>query len=311
MAVTVLAPLAYVVFLFGSLFLFSKYYRRRKSVQEDHEPWFPPQVERDIYYSLLSLQTPPANFILTAALLRRAMTDIKRMWVLRESKQALQILLQRGQIGDDLWTRFIETEKEMEAEIVEVVEEANVFKEGWGAQIFNQASEMVSHERLKETFRNIPAEREKETARLAVLASANYSPPATLSLTASVPVGHSVKPLDSTGAAPPSAPGGRSPAKALPPSQTPPPKAGQFPDQFPVSAPIAGPSTPNAVRQSNPTKELASPVISDSISEDGDATQTTSSKTELRVNGALAKGPIGGGKGKGKAGGNKRGKRRK
>jgi len=158
--VSVLAPLAYVVFLFGSLYLFSSYYRRRNSAV-NYEPWFPTHVDRDIYISLLSLHKPPPDYVLTAALMRRAMADVKRIWAIRDAKQALQILLQRGQIGDDLWSRFIKAEKELEAEIVEVVGEANTWKDGWGAHIFNQASEMVSHERLKETFKSIEGERGK------------------------------------------------------------------------------------------------------------------------------------------------------
>lgn len=42
---------------------------------------------------------------------------------LRNQKQALAMLLQRGSVGDDLWQRFVRAEKEMEEEVRDVVAE--------------------------------------------------------------------------------------------------------------------------------------------------------------------------------------------
>lgn len=42
---------------------------------------------------------------------------------LRNQKQALAMLLQRGSVGDDLWQRFQRAEKEMEDEVRDVVAE--------------------------------------------------------------------------------------------------------------------------------------------------------------------------------------------
>ncbi|ORY78450.1 Pre protein translocase subunit Sec66-domain-containing protein [Leucosporidium creatinivorum] len=142
--VSVLVPLSYVVFLFGSLAIFSRYYRANQSKKQAAPPWFPKHKSRDIYISLLSLDPPPPRPILIAALLRRAMDDI----------------------GDDLWERFQVAEKELEAEIVEVVGEANTFQEGYGQQVFGIASEMVSHERWKEVYEKIGEKRKVEEARL-------------------------------------------------------------------------------------------------------------------------------------------------
>jgi translocation protein SEC66 len=130
--------------------------------QATYEPWFPQHVARDAYVSLLSHPTPVPNNVLIAALLRRAMTDVERLWAIRDSKQALSNLLQRGQIGDELWTRFQEAEKELEAEILEVVEEANSFRQNWGQTIFTQASDMVQHDKIKEIFSNIEQDKERE-----------------------------------------------------------------------------------------------------------------------------------------------------
>lgn len=63
--------------------------------------------------------------MLKAALLRRATEDINRIMTIRDQKQALALLLQRGSVGDDLWQRFLRAEKEMEAEVRDVVQEVS------------------------------------------------------------------------------------------------------------------------------------------------------------------------------------------
>lgn len=90
------------------------------------------------------------------------MDDVKLIWSIRDAKTSLTTLLQRGQIGDDLWERFLLAEKELESEIVEVVGEANTFEPGYGQRIFAHASDMVSHERWKEIYRDIPQLRAEE-----------------------------------------------------------------------------------------------------------------------------------------------------
>lgn len=61
--------------------------------------------------------------ILKAALLQRAREDIKRLVAMRSQKTALAILLQKGSVSDDFWQRFSLAEKEMEAEIADVISE--------------------------------------------------------------------------------------------------------------------------------------------------------------------------------------------
>lgn len=67
-------------------------------------------------------QVIPAG-VIRAALIRRAVEDIRRIIQIRSSKQALTTLLARGSIGDDLWQRFLRAEKEMEDELRDVVME--------------------------------------------------------------------------------------------------------------------------------------------------------------------------------------------
>ena len=117
------------------------------------EPYFESHPERDVYVTLLQKTKPPAlDAVLKAALVRRAMTDVTRVVRLREDKPALQNLLQKGSVGDDLWNSLLAAEKELEAEIMEVVAEANSFVEGWGQAIFQTANEMIANEEIRRIF---------------------------------------------------------------------------------------------------------------------------------------------------------------
>lgn len=75
---------------------------------------------------------------------------------MREDKQAATVLVQKGSVGDDLLTRLLAAEKELETEILEVVAEANSFKEGWGTYIFQTASEMLANEKTRELYNSLP-----------------------------------------------------------------------------------------------------------------------------------------------------------
>jgi len=52
--------------------------------------------------------------------------------------------------------RFTAAEKELEAEIVDVVQEANTFRQGWGGMIFATATEMAQAEKTREVVMSIP-----------------------------------------------------------------------------------------------------------------------------------------------------------
>ncbi|KAL4927903.1 Sec63 complex subunit SEC66 [Aspergillus undulatus] len=171
--VTLLVPVAYLSVLVGSLATFSSLYRKRKARKATSlEPWFPPHLQRDIYFSLLHFEPSSKEkekekkvpeSILKAALLRRAMEDIRRVMALRSQKQALSMLLQRGSVGDDLWQRFLRAEKEMEDEVRDVVTEANAYVPNWGQTIFQSANEMVNNaivrERLERHQRKLDEEK--------------------------------------------------------------------------------------------------------------------------------------------------------
>ncbi|KAI9510843.1 Sec62/63 complex, subunit Sec66 [Russula earlei] len=156
---SVLVPVFYVLIVFGGLFVFGHFYRKRSSSKEI-EPYFPRHIERDTYVTLLQRTDPPASdALLKAALVRRAIANVQRILRIREDKPALQTLMQKGSISDDLWNSLLAAEKELEAEIVEVHAEANSFVEGWGQVLFQTASEMLANEKTRAIVEQIPMER--------------------------------------------------------------------------------------------------------------------------------------------------------
>jgi translocation protein SEC66 len=176
MALSIFVPIGYITVLIVSLSIFSKVYRKRTALAlaKDHgNSWFPEgHPERDIYQTLVQASASSSadgsnaaipDVVLKAALLNRAMTDVKRIIRMRDDKQALSVLLQKGSIGDETMARFNMAEKELEAEILDVVSEANTFKEGWGQLIFPSASEMVAHLKHKEVYYDIHRQRIEES----------------------------------------------------------------------------------------------------------------------------------------------------
>lgn len=198
--VSLTVPFAYLGILVGSLATFSSLYRKRKAGayisllslvcldcaddcsarSSSLEPWFGPHLQRDVYLSLLHLEPEPGkdkspvvpDGVLKAALLQRAVEDIRRILEVRNAKPALSNLLQRGSVGDDLWQRFLRAEKEIEAELRDVVEEvrperpsilyiltlqnqANALQSGWGQTIFQSANEMHHNTMLRKKLNTI------------------------------------------------------------------------------------------------------------------------------------------------------------
>ncbi|KAI1459012.1 Sec62/63 complex, subunit Sec66 [Annulohypoxylon moriforme] len=166
-------PFAYITVLGGSLYTFSTIYRKRKASQSANlEPWFPPHLQRNIYLTLLHMEPEAGqekapkvpDSVVRAALLRRAVEDIRRIIQIRTSKQALNTLLQRGSVGEDLNQRFTRAEKEIEEELRDVVTEANALAPGWGQTIFQSANEIAANTMLRTKLDEIEhrAEADKE-----------------------------------------------------------------------------------------------------------------------------------------------------
>jgi len=192
MAHSILVPIGYVVLVFGSLYLFSSWYRKR-AAHRHSEPYFTSHPDRDVYITLLGRTNPPANdALLKSALLRRAMADVQRVLKIREDKPALQNLLQKGSVGDDLWNSLLAAERELEAEIMEVIAEANTFVEGWGTVIFQTANEMIANEKIRNLFEQssgLRAEKELKYGKSKAVDAQVPTPQAVFSSLAALPSG--------------------------------------------------------------------------------------------------------------------------
>ncbi|KAG0330149.1 translocation protein S66 [Dissophora globulifera] len=152
-----------------SMRIFGYFWKNRKLAINDAEPWFPENKPRALYISLLQQTEPEATDAqLRAALLRRAMEAVTRVLSMREDKQVLANLVKQGTVGDDIWTEFTVSEKELEYEIMAIVEEANTFKERWGQTILQTASEMVMHEKSKLLEKETKAKKEEEAHQKAL-----------------------------------------------------------------------------------------------------------------------------------------------
>ncbi|KAF5023923.1 hypothetical protein F66182_4003 [Fusarium sp. NRRL 66182] len=164
-------PFAYVLVLGSALMTFSTIYRKRQAAESANlAPWFGPHLQRNVYLSLLHL-TPEdgaekgpkiPDSVLRAALMRRAVEDIRRLIQIKSAKQACGSLLQRGSVGDDLWQRFQRAEKEMEEELRDVVTEANALAPNWGQSIFQSAHEMTANAAMRSSVEEILSQADSE-----------------------------------------------------------------------------------------------------------------------------------------------------
>ncbi|KAJ6445688.1 translocation protein (SeC66) [Purpureocillium lavendulum] len=165
-------PFAYLLVLGGALMTFSRIYRKRRAAESANlAPWFGPNLQRNVYLSLLHMGPEPGSgeksprvpeSLLRAALLRRAVEDIERLIQIKTAKQACSTLLQRGSVGDDLWQRFQRAEKEMEEELRDVVQEANALAPNWGPTIFQSAHEIAANTKLRQRLDEIQSQTDAE-----------------------------------------------------------------------------------------------------------------------------------------------------
>lgn len=180
MGLSIFVPLAYIASLFLCLSLFSSVYRRRaakrvaatqvrlgaegeqrpahaihaalKAVQEE----IPEPEDKDSWI------VPRAT--LQAALLASAAHSMKRMYVVRQDKQALQTLLERGSLGDDAASMFETAEREAQGEIMSIAREAGEYHSGWTKMIFESAGEVVDNYRARNIVLDIDRQREVQAA---------------------------------------------------------------------------------------------------------------------------------------------------
>jgi len=133
-------------------------------------------------------------------------------------------LLQKGSVGDDLWNSLLAAEREMEAEIMEVVAEANSFVEGWGTVIFQTANEMIANEKMRSVFEHsstVRAEKELKYGKTKAIDAQVPTPQAVSSTLAALPAGNAPSPAKPLNGSVPPAPGASAQNPSTPPASPP------------------------------------------------------------------------------------------
>lgn len=122
------------------------YNRYQRQKQLSKKKWYPTHPEKDIYEELIAKGEENED-VLRKALLRRAMTDLKRVWELQEEKEALHKLTRSGAIPESMWNSYKDADHDMQLEIYDLQAEAETFKPGWSQLILKEAAQLVQREK--------------------------------------------------------------------------------------------------------------------------------------------------------------------
>lgn len=119
-------------------------YQRQKQVSK--KKWYPTHPEKEAYEALIT-NGEENEEVLRKALLRRAMTDVKRVWELQEEKEALHKLTRSGAIPESMLNSYKDADHDMQLEIFDLQAEAETFKPGWSQTILKESAQLVQRER--------------------------------------------------------------------------------------------------------------------------------------------------------------------
>ncbi|KAI8813454.1 Pre protein translocase subunit Sec66-domain-containing protein [Cladochytrium replicatum] len=153
-----LLPSFYLLFLGALLYFFVRWnsarVKRENMKNEEDGGFFGPHVQKVQYEELAnsySPEDPEGKKLLIAALIRRALVDVHRIWQIRDDKPSMYQLVKQGVISEDLWERLLAAEQALEAEILEVAEDAELYRPGWGKTIFQDVSNLLQQVQQRET----------------------------------------------------------------------------------------------------------------------------------------------------------------
>lgn len=154
--ISVFTPLIYVTVVITALVIFSINYRKRKLDALYHrKPFFPRNLQKDLYFQLRDSDPKPNDKVLKAALLRRGAESIRRTIKLKEVQPYITTLYQKGSIGDDLWERYQTATKLEELEVQEIVQETERYKKGWVPKFVPLLQEICFNEALRRRYNAI------------------------------------------------------------------------------------------------------------------------------------------------------------
>ena len=139
--------------------------------------WFGPHKEREAYESLLAKfdennagegstgSTSESNVTedaLRKALLRRAMTDLRRAWQIRDEHDSIHKLMLSGSISEEMWAEFKEADSATQLEWFDLQAEAETFRAGWGKEIMKDAAGLIRRENELVAMKDAIEQRQKE-----------------------------------------------------------------------------------------------------------------------------------------------------
>jgi translocation protein SEC66 len=116
-------------------------------------------AERTAYLQAVNSASEVDENTLRRLLLRRAMTDIRRLWKLQADRESIYSLMRSGALEESVWQSYKAAETGIQREIYEVQAEAETFKEGWSESILKEAVVLCQRE---DTLSTLLKEKEKE-----------------------------------------------------------------------------------------------------------------------------------------------------
>jgi hypothetical protein len=134
---------------------------------ERAKSWFAVNEEKLAYEEMLQRESDNEDG-LRRALIRRCMTDVRRLIKLQEDRESIMTLSRSGAISEETLAEFKRAEKELELELFEVQAEAETFKEGWSQEIVQDAARLsrMEDDLLEKKRSKEREERRKEEDKL-------------------------------------------------------------------------------------------------------------------------------------------------
>ncbi|TPX40495.1 hypothetical protein SeLEV6574_g06590 [Synchytrium endobioticum] len=143
--------------------LIYRWYQQPQIQTKQRIPWFDPPPEKLVYEQLVSKHSsspssassstqaddPVTTKQLAAALVRRAIADVRILSQMSQERNSLHALVKSGAIGEDMWESFLAAEHDMQDELQEVLDEADTFKAGWSSTILAEAQQICQQQMHK------------------------------------------------------------------------------------------------------------------------------------------------------------------
>ena len=150
--------LGYSIFWLLVFYLAYRYFNRKK--KDTSEEYFGNvHAEREAYLQAVNSSTEVDENTLRRLLLRRAMTDIRRLWKLQADRESIYSLMRSSALEESVWQSFKAAESGIQQEILRVQAEAETFKEGWSETILKEAVLLCQRE---DTLNALMKDKERE-----------------------------------------------------------------------------------------------------------------------------------------------------